>query len=763
MSDKTGVSTKNYFDITFEDNINPEDYQVDWNYEHNVTVCERTRTVVEPLISEEFFVSYHNQFKWTPINKDDNVSIANRGQTTNLQELGIKAVNQTNFYSPEYKDRAVNFLENIKDWCISRDLIWGHKIPVWYNLDTNSERKFWSYEEMQKENSTLEGVPHSGGGIFVNQYFAISPTKPTTTGNWIQEEKILDTWFSSCLWPLSTLDYPEFVSQKIPHLEGVPHSGGGTKQKSNVVLVHGGEVWQDKSTYRSKIQSGELNSYWYSKFFDDAVNGSRTSWKTEVSSYCKDNYISLIKPQMPNKTNANYDEWKRVFEQWLPFMTSQTVLVGHSLGSMFLTKYLNENQLEFKSAFLISGGLWEDTETNIADFDPKWGLSTNLEILNSYGNKINIVHSKDDNVVDFARSVNLKARLPKANWMELDRLGHLGGECKQLENLIQKSLIEQLEFVLIHGSPDYDIAKKMSEHQWFGWLKNTLVSKGYPVFNPELSNSHLPDYETWKKDFETQVGQLNSNSVVVAHSAGGAFVVRYLSEILVPIKKLILMSPSLVATEDNVRLSDLLNFEVNPKIKELGIEIVICTSDNEPQYRHDNVDSYLNSIGGTKKVFNGLGHFRKSDMGRIEFPEILQLLPIDQITDFEVFYPTQEMLTAKEIFYQWIVRMTTLSYYFTAQIPYTDLIITPTVLDEKGKKMSKSLGNGLEPVAQINKYSSDALRMAMLGGMIPNRNMKMGGRLADELCEKYRNFGNKMWNVARFFEYQEQKLKNPNG
>ena len=896
VSNKTGVSTKNYFNITFEDNINPEDYQVDWNYEHNVTVCERTRTVVEPLISEEFFVSYHNKFKWKPINKDDNVSIANRGQTTNLQELGIKAVNQTNFHSPEYKDRAVNFLENIKDWCISRDLIWGHKMPVWYNLDTNSERKFWSYEEMQNtatpvlsdtpsreghpsvnfdsknklpinpklierakemaknmttgeqkiwfellKNSsykwikqriidnyivdffcaelklvieidgqshngefaqeydeirtnlinnygikvvrfgnneifesiekvkltlesyypTLEGVPHSGGGTFVNQYFAISAIKPTIEGNWVQEEKILDTWFSSCLWPLSTLDYPEFVSQKIPHLEGVPHRGGGTIPKPNVVLIHGGEVWQDKSTYRSKIQSGELNSYWYSKFFDDAVDGSRTSWKTELSNYCKSNFISLIKPQMPSKTNADYDEWKRVFEQSLPFINSQTVLIGSSLGSMFLTKYLNENQLVFKSAFLISGGLWEDTETNIVDFDPKWGLSTNLEILNSYANKINIVHSKDDNVVDFARSVNLKSKLPNASFVQLDGLGHLGGECKELENLIQKSLIAKLEFVLIHGSPETSIAN-MKDKNFLGWLKNTLVSKGYSVLNPELSNSHLPDYETWKKDFEAQVGQLNSNSVVVAHSAGGAFVVRYLSEILIPIKKLILMSPSLVANADNTRLSDLLNFTISPKIKELGIEIVICTSDNEPQYRHDNVDSYLNSIGGTKKVFNGLGHFRKSDMGRVEFPEILKLLPIDSIIDFEVFYPTQEMLTAKEIFYQWIVRMTTLSYYFTAQIPYTDLIITPTVLDEKGKKMSKSLGNGLEPVAQINKYSSDALRMAMLGGMIPNRNMKMGGRLADELCEKYRNFGNKMWNVARFFEYQEQKLKNPN-
>ena len=559
--------SKSYFDITFNDDINPEDYQIDWNYEHNVTVCERTKTVVEPLISEEFFVGWNTEFSWAPTSKDDNISISNKnqaGQKTTLAKLGKTAVNKTNFYSSEYKERGINFLNNIKDWCISRDLIWGHKMPVWYNLETNFERKFWSFEEMKKLNSPLDRMPQSGAGVFANQYFAISTTKPTTQGNWVQEEKILDTWFSSCLWPLSTLDYAKFVKSK-------------TLTKSNLIHIHGGEVWQDKSTYRSKIQSGELNSYWYSKSFDNAVDGFKTSWKSEVSNFCKDNYISLIKPQMPNKTNADYTKWKWVFEQSLPFITDQTVLVGHSLGSMFLTRYLSENKLDCKAVFLVSGGLWTNSENKREDFDVNWGLDSGFEVSNGLiqlGNKINIVHSKDDYAVEFARSVNLKAKLPNANFLELDGLGHLSGECEQLANLII----------------------------------------------------------------------------------------------------------------DNLKI------ETKP-------------------------------------------------------------------TDFEVFYPSQEMVTGKDIFYQWIVRMTTLGYYFTAEIPYTDLVITPTVLDDKGKKMSKSLNNGMDPVAQIDKYSSDALRMALLGGMIPDRNIKMGGRIADELCEKYRNFGNKLWNVARFFEYQEERMK----
>ena len=77
--------------------------------------------------------------------------------------------------------------------------------------------------------------------------------------------------------------------------------------------------------------------------------------------------------------------------------------------------------------------------------------------------------------------------------------------------------------------------------------------------------------------------------------------------------------------------------------------------------------------------------------------------------------------------------------------------------DDKGKKMSKSLGNGLNPVGAIHNFSSDSLRLTLLGSMIPNRNIKMGGQIADRLLEKYRNFGNKLWNIAKFLEYQLQK------
>lgn len=282
-----------------------------------MTICERSKTVVEPLISEEFFLSY-----FEPTSRE--------GKT--LQELALEGISETKYFSENFRDMGENFVENIHDWVISRDLVWGHSMPVWYNLDTNLEKNFFSASEI-------------GGN---EDKFRVQPVKPKD-GNWVQETKILDTWFSSCLWPLSTL-----------------------------------------------------------------------------------NYLEAIK-------------------------------------------------------------------------DVEWE----------------------------------------------------------------------------------DIPKKVDE---------------------------------------------------------------------------------------------------------------------------------------------GTGH------------------------DFFKYYSTDEMITAREIFYAWVTRMTMLGKYFTGRIPFKKVVITPTIQDEKGRKMSKSLKNGLEPLEAIEKYSSDSLRLALLGGMIPNRNMKMGGKLADALLEKQRNFGNKLWNVARFLE-----------
>lgn len=127
----------------------------------------------------------------------------------------------------------------------------------------------------------------------------------------------------------------------------------------------------------------------------------------------------------------------------------------------------------------------------------------------------------------------------------------------------------------------------------------------------------------------------------------------------------------------------------------------------------------------------------------------------DTKTDFETFYPTQIMTSAWEIFYAWIIRMIMTGKYFTGQIPFEKYFCHAWVLDEKGRKMSKSLGNVVDPSLEIAKYSSDAVRLSLLAGTVPGKNLRYQGKAA----EKYRNFITKIVNVAKFFEYQES-LKN---
>ena len=132
------------------------------DYTHNVAVCERCKSIVEPLISEEWFV-----------------------KVGDLAKAAISTINrdEINFLPKNYKKILVEWLKNIHDWCISRSLWWGHRIPVWYKKSDKGKVIRGKSEEIR---ISLES-PGEG---------------------WMQDEQVLDTWFSSGLWPRPTLGFP---------------------------------------------------------------------------------------------------------------------------------------------------------------------------------------------------------------------------------------------------------------------------------------------------------------------------------------------------------------------------------------------------------------------------------------------------------------------------------------------------------------------------------------------------------------------------
>jgi len=114
--------------------------------------------------------------------------------------------------------------------------------------------------------------------------------------------------------------------------------------------------------------------------------------------------------------------------------------------------------------------------------------------------------------------------------------------------------------------------------------------------------------------------------------------------------------------------------------------------------------------------------------------------------DLAYFYPTDMLTTAGEILRLWVARMLMTGLEFMGEKPFSDVYIHATVLDKKGRRMSKSKGNGIDPVDMIEKYGADALRFSLLRLASKGQDI----RFSEERVPEARNFGNKIWNAARF-------------
>lgn len=133
----------------------------------------------------------------------------------------------------------------------------------------------------------------------------------------------------------------------------------------------------------------------------------------------------------------------------------------------------------------------------------------------------------------------------------------------------------------------------------------------------------------------------------------------------------------------------------------------------------------------------------------------------EKTEDLEYFYPTDVLVTGYDIIFFWVARMIFSGCEHTKQTPFNTVLIHGLVRDDKGRKMSKSLGNGIDPLEMVEKYGADALRMNMITGNSPGNDM----RFYVERCEAMRNFANKIWNASRYvimnMTIDENRLPDP--
>jgi len=146
--------------------------KIDNEYVHNVATAERSGANIEPQIMKQWFIDVNKKFKM----EHSEITGINEGDMVNLKEIMLHTVesNQITILPDRFSKTYFNWIKNLHDWCISRQIWYGHRIPVWYRGD-----------------ETFVGI-----------------TEPDGDG-WTQDEDTLDTWFSSGLWTFSTLGWPE--------------------------------------------------------------------------------------------------------------------------------------------------------------------------------------------------------------------------------------------------------------------------------------------------------------------------------------------------------------------------------------------------------------------------------------------------------------------------------------------------------------------------------------------------------------------------
>jgi leucyl-tRNA synthetase len=212
-----------------------------------------------------------------------------------------------------------------------------------------------------------------------------------------------------------------------------------------------------------------------------------------------------------------------------------------------------------------------------------------------------------------------KIKIMQRNWIGKSKGTEIVFEIETLSNKISN-------VVIVHGSPSKS-EKSMNEKtrtydkHWMPWLKSKLEERGIKTEIPLMSEPWEPKYNEWKKILKRL--DIDENSVLIGHSSGGGFLVRWLGETNKKIKKLILVAPAIIHSGQYKSLEDLLKFKINEKIKDNIKEIVIFVSNEDSKGIKESVKIFSDSLNVKPIELIGKGHFTMGDMGTEEFPELI--------------------------------------------------------------------------------------------------------------------------------------------
>ena len=183
------------------------------------------------------------------------------------------------------------------------------------------------------------------------------------------------------------------------------------KEKTQVFFVHGGDTFKSRKDYMHWLQNRKVSLEEKKSWKDDCIKklGSQ---------------VEFIRPDMPCKNNARYDEWKIYFEKFIPHLRDNVILIGTSLGGIFLAKYLSENRFSNKilATYLIAAPY--DNNLPGESLSGGFKLSKDLSLLEKNSSKVRLIFAEDDPVVSLEHLKKYEKKLPNADISILQNKGH---------------------------------------------------------------------------------------------------------------------------------------------------------------------------------------------------------------------------------------------------------------------------------------------------------------------------------------------------
>ena len=197
--------------------------------------------------------------------------------------------------------------------------------------------------------------------------------------------------------------------------------------KKQIVVIHGGDTFEKYEEFLSFLKNFQIDPDYF----------KNKGWKDTLQDKLGEDF-EVIAPNMPNKINAKYLEWKIWFEKYFQFLNEGVIFVGHSLGGTFLAKYLSENSFpkKIKALLLVAAPFdAEDSDESLNDF----ALPASLAKITEQADKVYLFHSKDDPVVPFEQVNKYKKALPNSEIIAFTDRQHFNQEYfPELVRLLKK-------------------------------------------------------------------------------------------------------------------------------------------------------------------------------------------------------------------------------------------------------------------------------------------------------------------------------------